>query len=220
MPEKSVRSDSLIVFYKPVVAGSVKTRLAASVGTKNAALVYRALLEDLVAEISRIPVTVFPYAASDPKTGWSPWSKPYLQPRGDLGERMRSAIEKRLHVSDRAVLIGSDIPGLNARFILRAFVTLANHDVCLGPCRDGGYYLIGFTRDSFTDAYFADIPWSTGVVCERTCLIAERLGHRVALLDTLDDVDDIDDLKRLAIDPELRMSRFARTACKVLEKVV
>jgi rSAM/selenodomain-associated transferase 2 len=62
----------------------------------------------------------------------------------------------------------------------------------LGPASDGGYYLIGLTQDA--PELFADMPWGTGEVLERTTARAEAVGLEPALLDTLDDVDRPDDL--------------------------
>jgi glycosyltransferase A (GT-A) superfamily protein (DUF2064 family) len=68
-------------------------------------------------------------------------------------------------------------------------------DVVVGPCEDGGYYLIGLRVPA--PALFADMPWSTSRVTEETLARARRLGLHVALLPSWFDVDRGEDLARL-----------------------
>jgi len=73
-----------------------------------------------------------------------------------------------------------------------AFRVLCDADVVLGPAADGGYYLIGLrqTRPSL----FANIPWGTGEVLDRTVHEARQIGLDVRLLPMLRDVDRAEDL--------------------------
>ena len=68
-------------------------------------------------------------------------------------------------------------------------------DVVVGPCEDGGYYLIGLRVPA--PALFADMPWSTAAVTAETLARSRRLGLRVSLLPSWFDVDRGDDLARL-----------------------
>ena len=68
-------------------------------------------------------------------------------------------------------------------------------DVVVGPCEDGGYYLIGLRAPA--PALFADMPWSTAAVTEETLARARRLGLRLRLLPSWFDVDRGEDLARL-----------------------
>jgi glycosyltransferase A (GT-A) superfamily protein (DUF2064 family) len=95
--------------------------------------------------------------------------------------------------------VGSDHPDLPETVVVEAFEKLAaGNDVVLGPASDGGYYLIGVTRDSLHPELFSDVDWSTARVLEQTLERCRTLGARVELLISLDDVDTPDDLKRLA----------------------
>jgi rSAM/selenodomain-associated transferase 2 len=70
---------------------------------------------------------------------------------------------------------------------VRAFRSLEDEDLVIGPANDGGYYLIGLRQP--TPDLFRGIPWGTEQVLERTLEVARALGIRTELLDRLDDVD-------------------------------
>ncbi len=91
------------------------------------------------------------------------------------------------------VLVGTDIPNITHRILLKAFENLRYADLALGPARDGGYYLIALKREN--PHLFVDVPWGTDKVLERTRQIAHGLGLSTVLLETLDDVDRPGDLR-------------------------
>ena len=95
---------------------------------------------------------------------------------------------------EKVLLVGSDIPDLPTGFCREAFLALLDHDVVVGPSKDGGYYLIGFRKTGFTADVFADIAWSSQQVRERTLEILKRNGLSVHLLPILQDIDDVSDL--------------------------
>ena len=71
-------------------------------------------------------------------------------------------------------------------------------DVVLGPCDDGGYYLIG--SRVHVPALFDGIVWSSSAVLERTIGRAEDLGLTWELLQSCYDIDTTEDLLRLIMD--------------------
>jgi glycosyltransferase A (GT-A) superfamily protein (DUF2064 family) len=95
------------------------------------------------------------------------------------------------------VIVGSDIPGLNAGLIEQAFRALASHDAVFGPARDGGYWLVGFARRRPIGRPFDDVRWSTAHALDDT-LANLRPDLRVAFLPTLTDVDRPEDLNGLS----------------------
>lgn len=119
------------------------------------------------------------------------------QGQGSFGERLAAALTA---ASDRGdgplVVVGSDAPGLTAGHLARA-LTLAAEDperVVLGPCRDGGFYLLAARRPIAGLA--AAARW-----CRRDTLASltaslTRSGRPVALLDPLIDLDRRRDLER------------------------
>jgi glycosyltransferase A (GT-A) superfamily protein (DUF2064 family) len=92
------------------------------------------------------------------------------------------------------VLIGSDSPDLPVEIIDEAFCSMKNNDVVIGPAFDGGYYLIGFKRDTFLPELFDAIPWSTGTVFKRTVAILREKRYKMYMLPEWRDVDRCEDL--------------------------
>jgi len=120
------------------------------------------------------------------------------QSDGDLGQRMRAALEELLGPRGyrTAMLVGADIPLLSAQHLLNARDTLeASGGVVLGPADDGGYYLIGMTK--VEGGLFDGIEWGTGSVLTDTLRAAERLSIEARLIGGTYDIDTIEDLRRL-----------------------
>ncbi|MCR9204385.1 MAG: DUF2064 domain-containing protein, partial [Halobacteriovoraceae bacterium] len=70
---------------------------------------------------------------------------------------------------------------------------LEKNDVVLGPCPDGGYYLVGLKKSS--PQIFEDISWSTNQVLEQTLERIDTQGLTCSQLHLLSDIDTLDDLK-------------------------
>jgi rSAM/selenodomain-associated transferase 1 len=196
------RTRRLLIFVKYPKPGVVKTRLAASLGGFQASALYRNFVLDVLDTVraAGAPFTVCfdPPAAAGCIRQWLGEDLSFAPQRGgDLGERMRNAFEDAFAAgADDVVTIGSDVPDLPAGVLNDAFRSLEGHDAVLGPAKDGGYYLIGFTRNAFLAEAFQGIAWSTGTVAGRTLDILRRHDRQVGLLPVLADVDTIDDLRR------------------------
>lgn len=193
---------SLIIFVKHPIPGKVKTRLASSIGDEQATTVYRALLAHTHEVTQGFEGMKYVYYAGEiiKEDLWSDGQ--YLkaaQKGNDLGARMLTAFSEVLSGDcDKALVIGSDCPGLTSDHLQRASGALNDHDVVLGPSVDGGYYLIGCRQGH--SILFEDIEWSTPSVLTQTLDRCKDLGLSVWTLDTLRDIDDLEDLKTF---PEL-----------------
>ncbi|NIQ53690.1 MAG: DUF2064 domain-containing protein, partial [Gammaproteobacteria bacterium] len=88
------------------------------------------------------------------------------QSGGDLGMRMAAFFDEALDEAGEAILVGSDIPGIDRRTVTTAFERLVRHDVVLGPASDGGYWLVGLSRRC--PELFRGIAWSTDRVLAET----------------------------------------------------
>jgi rSAM/selenodomain-associated transferase 1 len=145
-------------------------------------------------------------AAANEMSAWLGDDRDYVaQSDGDLGERMSAAFADAFREgAGRVVVIGTDCPALSPDHLAEAFEALGNHEVVLGPARDGGYYLVGLSRPA--DALFTDIPWGTESVLQATMERAEAVGLTQCCLQTLGDVDRPEDLplcREAFEDPEL-----------------
>jgi rSAM/selenodomain-associated transferase 1 len=116
----------------------------------------------------------------------------------DLGERLDNVLRHCLRSGYRqAVVMDSDSPTLPLGYLRQAFQELDDPavDVVIGPCEDGGYYLIGLK--SPCSQLFQGIIMSTSTVTEETLQRAREEGLRAVCLPPWYDVDTPPDLQRL-----------------------
>jgi rSAM/selenodomain-associated transferase 1 len=186
----------------------VKTRLAAEIGARPAAALYRRMACNIVARCVRPASyrTVVWYAPTHGGAAVRQWLgglgvADFLpQAVGDLGLRLSAAFLRHFRDGARRVaIVGSDCPAVDAGLVEEAFAALMEHDLVLGPAHDGGYYLIGL--DAPHVALFRDIPWSTEAVLDRTIANARRLGLDYLLLPRHRDVDAAADARALGLLP-------------------
>jgi hypothetical protein len=186
---------TLGLFVKHPVPGQVKTRLAGALGDDAATRLYVAFVADILARFRSFPGRrSLGFTPDEPaaraafdalgRGAYQLWA----QPSSDLGSRMFAFFRDHLrNPGDRAVLIGSDSPTLPFHFVDKAFQSLRDHDLVLGPAADGGYYLIGMTAPAKN--VFDGIPWSEPTVLLKTAERISELKLRCALLPLWYDVD-------------------------------
>jgi rSAM/selenodomain-associated transferase 1 len=188
------------VFLKAPRPGAVKTRLIPVLGPSAAAGLYRALAEAVVertrprrGDYDRI-LFFAPAEARAEVEAWFPGEACIAQEGPDLGARMSSAFDETLRRgAGRVALIGTDLVSLARDDVLSALGALQEHDLVLGPARDGGYYLIALARPA--PGLFAGVAWGTGAVLSATTERAATLGLTVRLLDERRDIDTPEDVK-------------------------
>jgi len=194
--------NRLVIMSKVPRPGRVKRRLQPQLSGDEAATLYAALVQDLVEALGadeRWDLAVH-FAPAEDLAAARAWLGEnvslYAQSGFDLGARMRAAVNLAFEQGcERVVVIGGDTPDIAAGLVAEAFLALADHDLVLGPSRDGGYYLIGL-RDAAPEV-FEDMPWGTGAVLSRTLERASRMRLSTKLLAELEDIDSWEDLCRL-----------------------
>lgn len=184
--------ERLLILLKAPILGTVKTRLAADIGSDTALSIYRRLLDQVVIAMSPLSAVELHYTPATAGELLSPWLKPgwqlYPQSEGNLGDRMHHSFSQAFTTgAKRVVMIGTDCPSVELADIRRAWTVLADHDLVLGPATDGGYWLIGLNRPR--PELFKDINWSTSTVLSETLACANQLGLSHQLLRPLSDVD-------------------------------
>lgn len=191
--------DALLLFTKNLIAGKVKTRLAATIGNDAAMHVYKQLVQHTCNTSKTIKSTkiVFYSDFVDQQDLWSPVDfEKAIQSRGELGERMQQAFDQTFKKDFHRVLImGTDCPGISESIINNAFAALNTVDVVIGPAEDGGYYLLGMKQ--VHPILFEGISWSTSLVLEQTINGCQKQNLTYQLLDLLADVDEEKDLKHM-----------------------
>lgn len=198
-------SARLLIFSRYPEAGTTKTRLIPELGAEAAAqlqerLTERVLLQaGLLKQASGIETTVY-HAGGNAKQMFS-WLGPahcVPQADGDLGERMSQAFTDTFkNGAEVVVLIGSDIPDIEVNLLQEAFAALTSRELVIGPCEDGGYYLIGMVAKEahrLLPLLFKEMYWSTGDLYSRTLQRAKAAGFKAAVLKTLRDIDLPSDL--------------------------
>jgi hypothetical protein len=193
----------VLLFVKLPEKGRVKSRLARHIGQDAALALYESMALDVIDMLKRgrfpFRICYTPPEARDQMTGWLGREYDYLPQTGDdLGDRMDEAFARVFSTAvEEALLIGSDIPGLTTGIIEEAFASLAMNDAVIGPANDGGYYLIGFRKNTFTPGIFHDMAWSTSAVFRATMDKLHDASRKVHVLPELTDVDTVEDLRAL-----------------------
>lgn len=181
---------------KVPAAGLVKTRLARDIGVATTTRFARHATAALVARLARHPAWHTTLAIT-PDTGvaWRTWPTSIArmpQGRGDLGQRMQRIVA--IAPPGPVVIIGTDIPRIEASDILQAFRLLGQHDAVFGPAADGGYWLVGLRRrPRMLDPFFG-VRWSSAHALADT--VGNLAGRSIATVGTLADVDTADDFAR------------------------
>lgn len=211
---------SLIIFARFPRPGIAKTRIAKSLGTDLAIAFYRLFAEHTFRESSKlsdqVQRCVF-YSERNDEHEIKQWAGSQFrfasQTQGNLGKRIENAFKTVFKEGARKVIIiASDVPDLSARIINYAILKLDEYDVVIGPCNDGGYYLLGMTKPH--PQMFDNVLWSTKWVCEQTVRNAEQLRLDVYRLPNLADIDTEEDLRiwlKTATDNCHPVLEYART---------
>jgi rSAM/selenodomain-associated transferase 1 len=189
----------LIQFAKAPVPGEVKTRMMPALSALQACELHQELLLWTCRQLCAARVgTVELWVSGDPDHSVFRQcvrhgvARIQQQAGADLGERMAGAMADGLARYEQVILVGSDCPSIDRRYLQLAAAALAAHSVVLGPADDGGYVLIG--ANEVKPELFRGIAWGKSGVFAETVALLER--HRVnwTALDFLPDIDRPGDL--------------------------
>jgi Uncharacterized protein conserved in bacteria len=196
------------VMIKTPRNGFSKTRLSPPLSSEEAASISRCFLKDTSAAIealshedpSVVGVAVYTPVGSEAYLGQllPPGFKMIAQREGDFGSRLLGAAEDLFSVGFSAVcLIGSDSPTLPFQYLrnLATFLREPKDRMVVGPCSDGGYYLLGLRQAHIR--LFEDITWNTNQVYAETVERSKEINLPAITLPAWYDVDDQRSLNRL-----------------------
>lgn len=192
---------ALITFVKAPVPGTVKTRLKGDLDPGKITEIYKAFITETVSQCARLKGTDRFLGCAPSKdhiflreTAGKFKLKCFDQRGADLGEKIINAFRDFFRKGySEIILIGSDSPTIPTPYINKAFRALERCDIVLGPCCDGGLYLIG-ARDKIMPDIFRDIPWDSSMVLNKTLDNIAYLDVKLFLLPFWYDVDTIDGL--------------------------
>lgn len=195
-------TDAVVIMAKAPLPGVCKTRLARHVGPERAAALYQRFLLDTIDLARQVPgaqvSAVCPDAAH----------------LGILRELLPEAVHVEVQEGEgllaglasafashyrrgfrRIVVVDGDSPTLPPERIAKALRLLADHDLVLGPCDDGGYFLIGARAPR--PELFSGVSYRGETICAQTAERGRDLGLSVAFTAPWYDVDTREDFDRL-----------------------
>lgn len=194
----------LIIFVKNLIPGTVKTRLAKDIGIDGALDVYQFLVENTYEESKDVESDKVVYYSEYVEIEDVFDTEKYqlkIQKGNDLGEKMIHAFNESFKAGyEKVVIIGSDCFELQTDHMDESFDQLANHDVVVGPAKDGGYYLLGMKK--MNTALFEEKTYSHENVLQELIEAINEEGLSSYLMQELNDIDTFDDLKESDIDFE------------------
>ena len=187
----------LVIMVRAPQMGQVKRRLAHDMGAVRALRFYRVCSERLLRRLSRDPrwttwLAVTPDVIRFRPRLWPKGMRRVAQGGGDLGTRMDRIL--RVLPPGPVVIVGSDIPGIEARHVARAFRLLGSHHTVFGPAADGGYWLVGARRSPRCSDLFGNVRWS-GEHALADTLTNLGADPDTAFVETLSDVDRPEDYR-------------------------
>jgi len=199
--------DLLIIVARAPIAGTIKTRLAATIGNDRACTLYCAFLADLAhrfngqgsydlawgfcppdadfrTDLSRIAgIPIAPSVQFVPQSGET------------FNERLTNLFRWGFDAGyQRVAIMASDSPHLPESIASDAFANLTTHDITLGRVADCGYYLIGLAQ--FSDLLL-NLPMSTSDAGDAVAHRAAELGLCFGEIAPSFDIDEERDLDLL-----------------------
>jgi hypothetical protein len=212
-------TPTIAVMARAPVPGRCKTRLAASVGDAQAAELCRAMLLDTLASIERTFTQTRLVVMAAPEHDGVALLRAIAPPRWEivvqegegLGVRLARAFTSLADGGAPVALVDSDSPTVSWEAAARALARLRGpRRACMGPCTDGGYWLIAMTTIEL--GILEGISWSTPAVAGETRARCAALGLKLEELPVGRDVDGPDDLAWLRDELRRRPERAPRTA--------
>jgi rSAM/selenodomain-associated transferase 1 len=214
-PDRNATRCAIAIMAKAPRPGHSKTRLCPPLAPEQAARLSAAFLSDMAGIVQRaaeqapidLVVAYAPAGREAELAAHLPSQASLLEATGELvtdagvvgfGRALVQAMSGLLARGyGAACLLNSDSPTLPPALLAQAAGTLLARPGTgvLGPSDDGGYYLLGLTREA--PGLFRDIAWSTAEVAAQTRERAAASCIPLAELPVWYDVDDAASLSRL-----------------------
>ncbi len=193
---------ALIVFAKTPIRGSIKTRMEPYLTPDKILRLYKSFVTETISTCTCLKgidkfLWCSPTKYNDFLKGLTTTYKieSFNQKGKDLGEKMLNAFKNHFGKGyTEVVIIGSDSPTIPTDYIKKAFFELKNNDFVLGPCCDGGVYLVG-AKKKIIPMIFRNIPWGTDKVFNKMLGKLNSLDIQFSMLPFWYDIDTIEDLR-------------------------
>lgn len=205
-----MQSTAICVFVKTPELSPVKTRLAASIGASAAILFYEKAVEEVKNTITNFSSLhslhdlshVSPYWAVAEESGlknprWSEWPQLW-QGEGDLGERLAHIEAQAFEAHDSVLFLGADAPQITEADFSKAYELLRHNDVVVGPCTDGGFYLL-LTNKPLGKEIWTSVTYSADTTLAELKSYISKQKPQLKYIELTEkfDVDTVDEYNRL-----------------------
>ena len=116
--------------------------------------------------------------------------------------RRQILINKRYFLNSRKkdfLIIGTDMPDLCHLDLLEAISKIKENDIIFGPSEDGGYWLIGLSKEIASKELlypFVNLKWSRKDVLQKTLDNLSTQKFKIDFLSCKVDIDTIKDLEK------------------------
>lgn len=188
----------LSVFTKAPDLGRVKTRMQPVFSPELSLQLHCELVDFVLGEWNRANICPLNLLVAGSKKTFlktfPQWQNLMItEQRGDnLGERLYCGLMSGLEHSRGVLLVGSDCPFIDKKYLVNVCEALALHDVVIGPASDGGYVLLALKHNY--QALFCDIDWGGAEVFMQTIEKINQLSLTCHQLPVLPDIDRPQDL--------------------------
>jgi hypothetical protein len=206
---------ALIIFSKEPKPARVKTRMIPPLSPEAAAELSLCFIRDALKAALKVK-EVERYLFFAPERARAFYEE--IAPRGfnlipqqgeNLTERCaHSIIEAFERGHTQMVQMGTDTPQTAPEDIEAAFAVLDDHDMGIGPARDGGYYLLSLAQPAV--GIYDKVVMGRETVFDEMMANAARLGLSVRTLPEWTDADTYEDLLSLRRDPAITLGRHTR----------
>lgn len=191
-----------LIFAKYPLPGLVKTRMVPPLTDDQAAKLHRLCLQSVCERVSANKNTkpILVYTPDNQLASFQNFISGHVddywpQGEGDFGERLIQSINHAFsQKADCVILLGADSPTLPIEILHQTIEKLTHYDAVIGPCDDGGYYLLAMTRPLLE--LFRDIDWGSNKVTDQTKERAAQAAIDLYELASWYDIDRYDDLVR------------------------
>jgi glycosyltransferase A (GT-A) superfamily protein (DUF2064 family) len=115
-----------------------------------------------------------------------------------FGERLYGALAQTFARGfEQVIVIGNDCPQLRVADLHRAVALLSRHDTVLGPCQNGGIYLLGLRKHVFEQVgSFGQIAWQTPAVYQQLSALLQQGPNTLACLALYADINNPQDFRQ------------------------
>ncbi len=118
------------------------------------------------------------------------WIDEKKQEGNSFNERFSNAFKSLFKQGYQNVIsIGNDTPNLTTKHLKKAIHLLLQQQMVFGPSKDGGVYLLGYTKAAFNETVFKNFGWLTNTLSNEIKDHAIQANISFSALETLIDID-------------------------------